>query len=111
MVPYIIGKAYDKKNFRRNMKKKLLDVDCQKKYCFLSEVKKSLQATKTLGPPPPPQISNGASLRGQNIKFVIITFLLLTSHFMFWTYQGLTKVSVGESCLAQQTRCVNPMLD
>ena len=35
-------------------------------------------------PPPPP-------IRNQNIKFIPI-FLLLTSHFMFWTYQGLKKV-------------------
>ena len=27
---------------------------------------------------------------GQNIKFIPIV-LLLTSHFMFWTYRGLTK--------------------
>ena len=46
MVTYIIGKAY--------IKNKLSDVDRQKKDCFLSEVKKSLQATKTPQPPPPP---------------------------------------------------------
>ena len=50
MVTYIIGKTYDKKILRRNIK----NVDCQKKDCFLSEVKKSLQATKTLAPLPPP---------------------------------------------------------
>ena len=33
-------------------------------------------------------------INGQNIKFVP-TFLLITSHFMFWTYQGLKKVGVG----------------
>ena len=64
MVTYIIGKAYDKKCLRRNIKKKLSDVDRQKKNCFPLEVKKKLQATKTLAtPPPPPQISNGASLK------------------------------------------------
>ena len=39
------------------------------------------------GTPPP--------IRGQNIKFVPI-LLLLTSHFMFGTYQGLAKVGVSE---------------
>ena len=54
MVTYIIGKAYDKKFLRRNIKKKLLDVDRQKKSLFSTGgKKKSLQATKTLGPPPP----------------------------------------------------------
>ena len=54
MVTYIIGKAYDKKFLRRNIKKKLSDVDRQK---------------NTLAPPP--QISNDASLKGAvlNIKF------------------------------------------
>ena len=37
------------------------------------------------------------SIRGQNIKFIPI-FLLLTSHFMYWLYQGFKKVSVGELC-------------
>ena len=54
MVTYIIGKAYDKKFLPRNIKKKLSDVDCQKKILFsLIVKKKSLQATKTLAPPPP----------------------------------------------------------
>ena len=53
MVTYIIGEAYDKKFPQRNIKKKLSDVVRQKKNCFLSEVKKNLQATKTLAPPPP----------------------------------------------------------
>ena len=56
MVTYIIGKAYDKKILRRNIKKKLSDVDRPKKRLFSLEgkkVKKSLQATKTLAPPPP----------------------------------------------------------
>ena len=34
-------------------------------------------------------------IRGQNITFIPI-FLLLISHFMFETYQGLKKVGVGE---------------
>ena len=59
MATYIIGKAYDKKFLRRNIKKKLSVVDCQKKRLFsLGGKKKSLQTTRTL----PPQISNGASL-------------------------------------------------
>ena len=53
MVTYRIGKAYDKKILQLNIKK-LSDVDSQKKDCFLSGVKKSLQATKTLAPSPPP---------------------------------------------------------
>ena len=61
MVTYIIGKAYDQKILQRNMKEKLSDVNHQKKACFPPGVKKCLQATKTLAPPPP-QISNGASL-------------------------------------------------
>ena len=52
MVTYIIGKAYNKKFLRRNIKKKLSDVDRRKKNFFLSGVKKRLQATKTLAPPP-----------------------------------------------------------
>ena len=49
----IIGKAYDKKFLRQNIKKQLLDVDRQKKSLFsLGGKKKSLQATKTLAPPP-----------------------------------------------------------
>ena len=53
VVTYIIGKAYDKTFLRRNIKKKLSDVDRQKKMFSLGGKKKSLQATKTLGPPPP----------------------------------------------------------
>ena len=34
MVTYIIGKAYDEKFLRRNIKKKLSDVDRQKKRLF-----------------------------------------------------------------------------
>ena len=50
MVTYIIGKAYDKKILRHNIKKKLSDVDRQKKNLFsIGGKKKSLQATKTLG--------------------------------------------------------------
>ena len=49
MVMYIIGKAYDKKFLRRNINKKLSDVDRPKKILFsLGGKKKSLQATKTL---------------------------------------------------------------
>ena len=43
MVTYIIGKAYDKKVLQRNIKK-----NCR----TLIAKKKSLQATKTLAPPP-----------------------------------------------------------
>ena len=54
MVTYIIGKAYDKKFLRHNIKKKLSDVDRQKESLFSTGgKKKSLQATKTLAPPPP----------------------------------------------------------
>ena len=49
MITYIIGKVYDKKILRE----KLSDVDRQKKNCFLSGVKKSLQTAKTVGPLPP----------------------------------------------------------
>ena len=64
MVTYIIGKAYEQKFLRRNIKKKLSDVDRQKKDCFFSEVKKKVcKQQKFCTPPtPPPQISNGASL-------------------------------------------------
>ena len=55
MVTYIIEKAYDKKFIRRNIKKNCRTLIVKKKDCFLSEVKKSLQATKTLAPPPPPR--------------------------------------------------------
>ena len=34
MVTYIIGKAYDKKILRRNIEKKMADVDRQKKRLF-----------------------------------------------------------------------------
>ena len=40
MVTFILEKAYDKKIIRQNIKKKLSDVDCQKKNCFLLEIKK-----------------------------------------------------------------------
>ena len=54
MVTYIIGKAYGKKFLRHNIKKKLSDVDRQKKSLFSTGGKKiNLQATKTLAPPPP----------------------------------------------------------
>ena len=61
MVTYIIGKAYDKKFLRHNIKKKLSDFDRQKKNLLSTGGKqKSLQATKTIAPPS--QISYGASL-------------------------------------------------
>ena len=44
VVTYIIGKAYDKKCLRRNIKKKLSDVDRQKKVC---------KQQKLYSPPPP----------------------------------------------------------
>ena len=50
MVTYIIEKAYDKKFIRQKNCRTLI---VKKKDCFLSEVKKSLQATKTLAPLPP----------------------------------------------------------
>ena len=54
MLTYIIGKAYDKKKdisfLRRQIVRRWLP---KKKDCFLVEAKKSLQATKTLAPPPP----------------------------------------------------------
>ena len=56
MLTYIIGKAYDKKNilfFRRNIKKKLSDVDRKKKDCFLADVKKKIASNKNSSPPPP----------------------------------------------------------
>ena len=54
MVTYIIGKAYDKKFLRRNIKKKKLsDVDRQKKRLFsLGGKKKVCKQKKTLAPPP-----------------------------------------------------------
>ena len=59
MVTYIISKAYDKKFLRRNIKKKLSDVDRQKKACFPPEVKKKFASNKNSRPSPPdiPQIS------------------------------------------------------
>ena len=74
MVTYIIGKAYDNKKFQQNIKKKLSDVDRQKKACFPSEEKK----LKKNSSPPPPQISNGASLTahdaGERIDLVVLDF-------------------------------------
>ena len=58
---YIIGKAYDKEFLRHNIKKKLSDVDRQKKACFPPEVKNKFASNKN-SKPPPPQISNDASL-------------------------------------------------
>ena len=80
MVSYIIVKAYDKKSYFISLtkhKKKLSDVH-RKKICFLTKVKKCLQATETLPPPPPsPQISNGASLT-------------VNSLFCYYFYVGIT---------------------
>ena len=57
MLTYVIGKAYDKKRYfisSTKHKKKLSDVDREKKRLFSRlGKKKSLQATKTLAPPPP----------------------------------------------------------
>ena len=58
MVTYIIGKAYAKKILRKNIKK----IVGSWTLSSLGGKTKSLQVTKTLAPPPPPQISNGASL-------------------------------------------------
>ena len=67
MVTYIIGKAYNKKFLRRNIKKKLSDIDRQEKNLFsLGGKTKSLQATKTLCPSP--QISNSASLTASTLR-------------------------------------------
>ena len=52
MVTYIIGKAYDRKFLQRSIKQNCRTLFA-KKACFPPEVKKSLQATKTLPPPPP----------------------------------------------------------
>ena len=46
-------------------------------------------------PPSSRQVRGYPTIRGQNIKIVTI-FLLLTSHFMFGTYQSLKKIGVGE---------------
>ena len=56
-------KSIRTKNSSTKHKKKLSDIDRQKKDCFLSEVKKKVCKQQKLWPPsPPPQISNGASL-------------------------------------------------
>ena len=47
IVTYIKGKAFDQKILRRNIKKNCRTL-IAKKDCFFSQVKKSLQATKTL---------------------------------------------------------------
>ena len=52
MVSYIIGKAYDKKFLRHNIKKKLSNVNRPKKVCFPPEVKKKLASNKNSPPPP-----------------------------------------------------------
>ena len=62
MVTYVIGKAYDKYFVRRNIKKKLSDVDRQKKILFSLGRKKKKFASNKNSRRPPPQISNGASL-------------------------------------------------
>ena len=46
-------------------------------------------------PPNSRQVWGYPHKSGQNMKFVPI-FLLVTSHFMFLTYQSLKKVGVGE---------------
>ena len=68
MVTYIIGKAYDKKFIRHNMKKKIVGRWSPEKNLFSTGgKKKSLQTTKTLGLP---QISNAASPTGyQKVNF------------------------------------------
>ena len=48
MVTYIIGKAYDKKILRRNIKKNCRMLIVKKKIVFSRK-----QAIKTLAPPPP----------------------------------------------------------
>ena len=53
MVTYIIGKAYNKKFLRRNIKKKLSDVDRQKKRLFSLGCKKKIASNKNSSPPPP----------------------------------------------------------
>ena len=51
--------------------KKIVGRSSQKKDCFLAEVKKSLQPTKTLAPPPP-HISNGVSLTPERLNYVTV---------------------------------------
>ena len=63
-VTYKIGKAYDKKIIRHNCehkKKNCRTLIAKKKNCFTLEVKKKFASNKNSSPPPP-QISNGASL-------------------------------------------------
>ena len=65
MVTYIIGEAYDKKDisfFLRNIKKNCRTFIAEKKDCFLAEVKKKFATNRNSSTPPPPQMSNGASL-------------------------------------------------
>ena len=52
MVMYIIGKAYDKKFLRHNIKKIAGRWSPKKSLFSTGSKKKSLQATKTLAPPP-----------------------------------------------------------
>ena len=57
MVTYIIGEAYDNKFLRHKIKKNCRTLIPPKKVFFLTvSKKKSLQATKTLAPPPPRDI-------------------------------------------------------
>ena len=51
MVTYIIGKAYDKKFLQHNIKKNCRTLIAKKSLFSTGGKKKSLQATKTLGPP------------------------------------------------------------
>ena len=59
-VPYIIGKAYDKKFLRRNIKKIVGRWSPKKKIVLSRRWKKKFASNKNSSPPP--QIYNGASL-------------------------------------------------
>ena len=56
MVTYILGEAYDKNILRHNIKKNCRTLIVKKNLFSTGGKKKSLQATKTLAPPPPPAI-------------------------------------------------------
>ena len=56
---------------QQKFKKKLSDIHHKKKFVFCGGKKKSLQPTKTLAPPPP-HISNGASLTPERLNYVTV---------------------------------------
>ena len=79
MVTYTIGKAYDKKIIRQNMKKNCLTLIAKKKDCFLSEVKKKI-CKQQFNSRLPPHLSNGASLS----KIPLETNPILTDSYIYW---------------------------